>query len=403
MEKEIKNTPWREKIYIEYMGCPQRALDARRLENYFIENGAMISKTPKNADHILFISCAFRNTDENFAVKRIGELKKYKARLVLGGCLKAINKERLNEIFYGPTVETSALDQVDQLFPHFQKKIEEISDANRLYPRDKLQLLKLYASSIKKLDFNFLKPISEFIKKKNPKRYWHVRAAWGCTKEHCTYCSVWKAVGELKSKPLDECVKEFREGLKQGYINILITADNLGAYGTDINLALPDLLEKLTEIKGDYSIQLENVHPFFIIKHLERLLPSFRSNKIRAVLCPIQSGSDRILALMNRRYKTEQIKRSLVKIKEASPGIELYTQIILGFPSETQAEFEETLACVQEIDFDFAHICGYHRRPNQDNKNLINQEIPCDTIKQRINETIKFFKKNKIGFFVYPE
>ncbi len=402
MEK-IKNIPAHEKIYIEYMGCPPRALDARRMADYFLKNGVMISKTPKDANYILFISCAFRNTDENFTVKRIKELNKYKAKLILGGCLKAINHELLDEFFQGPSIGTSDINEIDQLFPRFLTKFREIPDTNRLSPSNELQLIKLYANSIKKMNLGFLKPVNEFIKRKDHRQYWYVRAAWGCTKEHCSYCSVWKAVGELKSKSLDDCVKEFEEGLRCGYANILITADNLGAYGLDINLTLPNLLERLTKIEGSYKMQLENIHPYWLIKYLVDLLPFFRHNKIRAILCPIQSGNNRILSLMNRRYEVEQAKASLSKIKEICPAIELYTQIIVGFPSETELELEETLACVKEMDFNLVHISGYHRRPHAASIHLAAQETSQDIIRQRIDKAVKFFKKNKIGYFAYPE
>ena len=395
--------PGRETVYIEYMGCPQRALDAGRFSDFFLKNGFKISKMPKHADHILFISCAFRNTDEEFALKRIKELSRYKARLILGGCLNSIDQERLNGFFRGPAVDTSDPAQIDRLFPHLAAKFSEIPDTNRLYPRSKIQLFRLYADSMKRLDINCLKSISDFIKRKDHKRYWYVRAAWGCVKEHCSYCSVWRAVGEFKSKSVEDCVRELKEGLRCGYKNILITADNLGAYGSDIGLTLPNLLEELIEIHGNYKIQLENVHPFWLLKYLDDFLSLFRLNKIRAVLCPVQSGNDRILGLMNRRYQAGKVRMGLLKIKEASPGIELYTHIIAGFPSETESEFDQTLTLVKEAGFNFIHITGYHKRPGANDKGLLGQAIPSDAISKRIQRAERFLKQNKIGYFVYPE
>ncbi len=392
--------PVHEKIYIEYMGCPQRALDARRFADYFQKNGAVLSKTPKNANCILFISCACKKNDEDVAIKRIKELNKYKAKLIVGGCLKAINKDRLGEFFQGPTIVTSDIEKIDQLFPHFLAKFREIPDTNRLFPRNKLQLIRLFLNSLK-WDLSFMKPMMDYLERKNSKKYWFIRAAWGCIKEHCAYCSVWRAVGELKSKPLEDCIKEFEEGLRRGYTNILFSADNLGAYGLDIDLTLPDLLKRIIAIKGDYGIELENCHPRWVIKYLEELLQVLRSHKIKLIRCAIQSGSDRILGLMNRRHGNEQIKTSLLRIRGAFSSIKLHTQIIVGFPSETEPEFEETLDSVKEIGFELVFISGYSRNPNSDDINLIKQEIPQVVIKHRINKAIKFFKKNRITYFVY--
>jgi len=392
--------PMHEKIYIEYMGCPQRALDARRLADYFFKNGVLVSKNPKNSDYILFITCACKKNDEDIAVKRIKELNKYKAKLIVGGCLKAINKKRLEGFFQGPTITTSDIDQIDQLFPHFLEKFREIPDTNQPYPRNKLQLLRLFLGSLR-WDFSFIKPVVDYLKRKSSKKYWFIRAAWGCIREHCTYCSVWKAVGELRSKPLDDCIREFKEGLRRGYTNILFSADNLGAYGLDINLTLPDLLKQIVATEGNYGVELENCHPRWIIKYLDDLLPILTSGKIKLIRCAIQSGHSRILSLMKRGHTSEQIKKSLLKIKGIYSPIKLHTQIIIGFPSETEPEFEETLSCVKEIGFKLVFISGYCRSPGLGNINLIKQEISQDVIKQRINKAMKFFKKNKIAYFVY--
>lgn len=392
--------PGREKIYIEYMGCPQRSLDARRLADYFVRNGIVISKTPRNTDYILFISCACRKIDENFAIRRIKELSQYQAELILGGCLKAIHRGRIEEFFKGPVLGTSDIEKIDQLFPHFHTSFAEIPDTNRLYPRNKFQLLKLYPHSLQ-LGFNLIKPVLDYLERKNFKKYWYVRVGRGCVKEHCTYCSVWKAVGALRSKPLDRCVREFNEGLKLGYKNILITADNLGAYGLDIDSTLPDLLENITKLKGEYSVQLENLHPFWIIKYFQKLLPLLSLQKIKLILCAVQSGNDRILGLMNRRHSRAQIKEALLKIKEMNPAVKLHTQIIVGFPSETETEFEETLSLIREVGFSLVYISTYSHRSDSHNAHLTDQQVPGDIIGRRVKKAVKFFKRNKIVYFVY--
>lgn len=390
----------RESIYIEYMGCPQRGLDARRLADYFFKNGVVISKNPKNAGYILFITCACKKNDEDVAIERIKELGRYRGKLIVGGCLKAIHKDRLGEFFQGLTLATSEIDQIDRLFPHFLEKFREIPDPNRPYPKNKLQMIKHFFRSFT-WDLSFIDPVMDYFKRKNSPKYWFVRAGWGCIQEHCTYCSVWKAVGELKSKPLDECMKEFEEGLRRGYKHILFSADNLGAYGLDINTDLPGLLRRVTAVKGQYSVELENCHPRWIIKYLDAMLPVLRSSKIELIRCAIQSGNDRILKLMNRGHTREEITKSLLRIKDAHTSLKLHTQIIVGFPSETEAEFNETLACVKETGFQLVFISGYCRPPGFSSGELIKQEVSRAEIERRIAQAKKFFKKNKIACFVY--
>ena len=248
---------------------------------------------------------------------------------------------------------------------------------------------------------NFFRSVKDYLGRKNTTKNWYVRVSWGCVKEKCTYCSIWKAIGELKSKRLEDCVKEFNEGIRKAYKDIFITADNLGAYGLDINLTFPDLLRDIVKIKGDFNIHLENLHPCWIIKYLEEIILLLRPGRITAALCPLQSGNDRVLSLMNRRHTIAQAKESFLRIREACPSIKLHTQIIIGFPTETELEFEETLNSIKEIGFNLVLLHVYSRRPNLQDRHLIDQEISPGVINRRMEKAEKFLNENKITHFIY--
>ncbi len=386
----------RQKIYIESMGCVRRALDSDKFAHYFTVNGLAVTKKAQKADYILFITCAFRKIEEDYAIKRIRELSKYKARLIVGGCLQGVNEKRLYQNFTGFTFTTSDNKQIDNLFPDFKIKFSQVLDSNFLYPKSKLRLLLQYFFAIR-LDFSYLKRLKILWERKYSGHYHYLRISWGCEDQHCTYCSIWRAIGKLKSKPIEVCLREFKKLLEDGYKKIILVADNLGIYGLDINLTLPDLLSRFLETDGDYDIHLEELHPFWLITYLDKLIPLFLRGKIKSIICPIQSGNDRILQLMNRRHNRLQLKDALLKIKEIYPKLKLYTTIIVGFPSESELEFEETLDFTQEIGFELVYIFGYSKNPHITNTAIIQQEIPEDIIKIRVDKAIKFYKKHKIA------
>jgi tRNA-2-methylthio-N6-dimethylallyladenosine synthase len=385
-----------ERVYIEHNGCTRRAVDASKFANYFTANRVAVTKSPKKADFILFITCAFRRFEEDYAIRRIRELGRYGARLIVGGCLKGVNEDRLYKNFRGFAFTASNNEHIDALFPDFKIKFNQIPDSDFAYPRSKFRTILQYFCAVR-FDFSYFKRLKICLERRVSGRYRYLRIGWGCSDQHCTYCLIWRAVGKLKSKPIEACLAEFRGILENGYKNIIVIADNLGIYGLDIKLTLPDLLTEFLKVEGDYNIELEEFHPFWLIKYLDRLAPLLLRDKIRSILCPVQSGNDRILSLMNRGHNKFQLKEALLKIKNINHKLKLYTTIIVGFPSETEAEFKETLDFIRAMDFDLVYIFGYSKNPHITDPVLREQEIPEDIINFRVNKAIKFCKKNKIA------
>jgi len=203
-------------------------------------------------------------------------------------------------------------------------------------------------------------------------------------------------VGKLKSKPIETCLTEFQDILESGCKKIMLVAENVGAYGLDINTTFPELLTQLLGIEGDYKIEIEELHPIWLIKYWDKLVPLLGLGKIKLIVCPIQSGSDRILKLMNRQHDKLKMKNTLIKMKNIYPGLQLNTIIIIGFPSETEKDFQETLDIVKEIGFGLVVILGYSKNPYLIDPELIKREIPQKVIRAREKKAVEFFKKNKI-------
>ena len=198
---------------------------------------------------------------------------------------------------------------------------------------------------------------------------YYIRIAWGCT-GNCSYCVIKKAIGPIKSKPLEECLREFNEGLKQGYKRFLLTADETGSYGIDINTNLIELLDRITTVSGEYSIILRALRPGWAIKYEEELIEILKRNKIKRFEIPIQSGSDRILKLMHRFSDSDKIRDAILKFKKASDGLIVYTHMIIGFPSETWEDFEKSFSLIKEADIDAGLIFPFSCRKGSEAENI---------------------------------
>jgi len=382
-------------FYIEHLGCTRRALDATRFTRYFIANGFERAARPDRADYILYITCAARKIEEDVSIRRIRELDRYNGALIVGGCLPGINRERLREVFNGPAFTPADEDALDRIFPGMEVKLKDLPDAHVIYPRNFLETVKNFYFVVRP-SLGFLNRLWDYAGRRLVRKSYYLRIGWGCVKEHCTYCAIWPAVGELKSKPIETCLAEFREALSSGYRHIVIVADNSGAYGQDIGADLAGLLKGLTGERGGYTIEIEDLHPYWLIRYLDRLMPVFRGGKIRLMVSGIQSGNDRILRLMNRRHNKAEAKEAFTRIMRACPGIRICTEIIAGFPSETEDEFRETLEMIKETGFYSVSVFGYSRNPLLRDKKLLSAELSEEDIKKRIKEALEYCRANGI-------
>ncbi|MFA6357916.1 MAG: radical SAM protein [Candidatus Omnitrophota bacterium] len=390
----------KKRVFIITNGCDRRSLDSTRLDNFFKLNNCVIVKTEKTADYIIFVTCCFKKTKEEECLREINKFLKCKGELIIIGCLPDISPNRLKEVFKGRIIETRNLDQIDALFNDFKVKFNSVPDAHFLY-QVPIPLLQRFVSK-----FVFIKGILEkclrhgamlrrvlslrfitqYIKLKTKKVV--LRISSGCL-ECCAYCTIFRAVGRLKSKKINECVREYSLLLKQGYRNFELNADNLGAYGLDFGSTFPELLKSLSEVDKGLSVSwaLYGLDPKWAIKYNDFLSEYIVKGKIAYIICPIQSGSNRILELMNRHYKIEEITEILIKFKKLQPKLRLDTQLIVGFPSETEKDFQETLDAVETIDFDAALFFAYYEGHDSFSSGMSNK-IPGEMILTRIRQAL---------------
>lgn len=384
--------------------CRRRLLDSNKIQLYFETNKYNIVHSPKKADIIIFVTCAYRNEITQDALNKIKELQNYNAELVVAGCLPEIEKEKLGKFFSGKTISTKQLNEIDKLFPDNEIKFSEIKDSEAIIKEqgisnqeDALRFKKL--PIISKISNHFRVTLLKYFFNSHllvylyptKKEFYHVRISWGCL-GNCSYCGIKKAIGPFKSKPLAECVEDFKEGLKNGYKNFVITADDVGAYGTDIKSSFPELLKEFTKIKGDYNISVQDLDPKWVVRYIDELEDIFQNPKITSVNIALQNGSKRVLRLMNRYSDLEKIGSSLLKLKNKNPRLSLDTHFILGFPTETKEDFTNTMNFVKKMNFDMGFIYRYSRKTGTKAEEMA--PVPEEEIVSRLQNASQILKKH---------
>jgi len=197
----------------------------------------------------------------------------------------------------------------------------------------------------------------------------------------CTYCCARFARGKLQSYPIEFIKREVKEAINDGCVEIQFTAQDTAAYGNDIECSLPELIKKVTEIPGKFKLRIGMLHPKNI-NDIDELIECFKHEKIYKFLhIPVQSGSDIILKDMNRGHTITEFKKIIKKFKKEIPEISIATDIIVGYPTETEEDFDNTLNIIHDIKPDFIHISKYKHRPNTLSSKL--PEIGYNEMKKR--------------------
>jgi tRNA A37 methylthiotransferase MiaB len=185
----------------------------------------------------------------------------------------------------------------------------------------------------------------------------------GCT-GGCSFCGTKHAQDPFKSEPPGRIMEQVKQGLAQGFREIALTGEELGAYGSDLGVDLADLLAEITALPGDFKVNIRFLDPVWLIKLRAKLMPIFETGKIVAFCTPVQSGSDRILKLMNRPYTFGAIKDTINEIMRSTRVGMISTNIIVGFPSETREEVGASLRLIHEVDFGMYQVHKYQEHPN---------------------------------------
>ncbi len=335
--------------------------DSERIRALLENQGLAPSPTPDSADVIVLNSCVVRQKAENRVLSKISSLKQLKkerpaASIVVTGCLV-----------------DGQVEELRRRHPHvdFFFRPGQVSNLN-----DVLQAAGL--ASPARLSAT---PVSSI---RSPVAF--VPVIEGCD-NFCSYCIVPYRRGREKSRPVEEIACEVQRMVSQGVREVTLVGQNVDSYGHDLpeHADLADLLQRLNGIDGLYRIRFLTSHPKDMKPKLIDMIP--RLDRVcEHISLPVQSGSDGILRTMCRGYTGAQYRQLIDRIRQTIPGVALSTDVIVGFPGETEEQFLETYRLLEEIRFDTVHVAAYSPRPGTEASRVLKDDVPQEVKMERLRK-----------------
>ena len=333
----------------ETYGCQQNENDTERIRGMLAECGFGFTDNPEEADVVIYNTCAVRENAEQKVFGKIGILKHIKETrrdMVIGLCGCMVQQEHISEkirnvhkhidLVFG----THALWRMPELLyqaMHQKKAVVDIEDCDGYIVEDMP------------------------IKRESNNKAW-VSIMYGCN-NFCTYCIVPYVRGRERSREPEDILKEIKGLVADGCTEISLLGQNVNSYGKDLDRSIDfsELLRMVNDIPGIKRIRFMTSHPKDFGDKL--ILAMSECDKVCAQLhLPFQAGSDKVLSDMNRKYTKEEYLEKIRKVKEKIPNIALTTDVIVGFPTETTEDFEETLDVLRKVEFDSIFSFIYSRR-----------------------------------------
>ena len=360
-------------FYIETWGCQMNEEDSEKLSGMLKRVGYTKTENKEEAGIILFNTCCVRENAENKVFGNLGALKHLKKEnpdLIIGICGCMMQQEGM-------------ADKILKKFPY----VNIVFGTHNAYKfPEYLNRVKTEGVQIKEI-FNKETDIVEGLpidRESNVKAF--VTIMYGCN-NFCTYCIVPYVRGRERSRKPEDILNEVRELVAQGYKEITLLGQNVNSYGKGLEeeVDFAKLLRMINEIEGLERVRFMTSHPkdlthdvIMAIKECDKLCEQIH--------LPVQSGSNSILKKMNRHYTKEYYLDLIKKIKEEIPGVTLTTDIIVGFPGETEEDFQETLELVKEVGYSSAFTFIYSRRNN----------TPADMMLNQVSEEDKHHRFNRL-------
>jgi tRNA-2-methylthio-N6-dimethylallyladenosine synthase len=381
--ESLMNTSAEKKFYIESYGCAMNFNDSEIVASILHESGYGATKNAEEANLILINTCSIRDKAEQTIRHRLMHFKGFKKRnrtLLVGvlGCMaerlkeKLVEEEKIVDLVIGPDAYRTLPTLIEEA-EGGQKMV------NVLLSRE-----ETYADiSPVRLDGN---GVSSF-----------VSIMRGCN-NMCSFCVVPFTRGRERSRDADSIVREATELFNQGYREVTLLGQNVDSYRWENNetnevITFANLMERVALIHADLRVRFSTSHPKDITDDVLHVIAKYK-NICDYIHLPIQSGSTRVLQLMNRTYTKEWYLHKVKRIMEIIPGCGLSTDIITGFCTETDEDHEETLDVIRQCKFDLAYMYAYSERPGTLAARRYADDIPEEVKQKRLDEIITVHRQN---------
>ena len=357
------------KVYIESYGCTFNKADGQIMAGVLNENNIDLVDNVDDADVIIVNTCYVKLPTENKVVYKIQQLQEKfpDKKIIVGGCMVEIDPEKLDKVgpncsWIGPHQLNKTADVVTQTY------CGEIVRECGLSKESKVGVAKVTDDSLIHI----------------------IQICEGCLGA-CTFCCTRFARGPLNSYPIADIVDEARQAIENGACEIQLTAQDTAAFGRDTGEKLSDLIKEVANLDGDFRIRVGMMHPKNILDSVDEIIEAIKLPKVyNFIHLPIQSGSDKVLKEMRRGHTIDQYLEIVDRFKSEIPDLTLATDIIVGYPTETDDDFLKTVELLEKVRPSLIHLSKYQHRKGAISSSL--KEIPHETMKKRS----KFLSEIKI-------
>ncbi len=355
------------KIFIKTYGCAANQSDSEAMMGLLKEKGYSLAGSENDADFIIVNTCSVKNKTQSKELHYIRDISKNK-KVIVGGCLtKSINIRK-----YSPRVtavfDTNSLTKLHNILENPHDEFSDKKESGRL----NLPIVRIK---------NNIGLIS---------------IGQGCV-NNCSFCSTKLARGNLMSYRIGDIYRALEGCINDDCKLIYITSQDNGAYGLDIKTDLISLLTEILQIEGDFKIRIGMANPWHIKRMLPGLIQIYKNKKIIKFLhIPVQSGSNKILKEMKRTHTTEDFVYIAERFREEIPNITIATDIIVGYPTEKEEDFQQTLSLIKKIKPEVINMSKFSSRPGTKASKLkqLNSEV-IDSRSKKLAELYNNYKLNK--------
>lgn len=329
------------KIWVEAYGCSASFADSEMISGLIVNGGHTLAQSQSDSDLNLVVTCSVKDATANKMVHRIKSLKT--KPLVIAGCLPKAERASVEKFsnkasLLGPNSLGKTLEVINSTLQGIKKIALEDTDSSKV--------------GLPKIRLNPAIGIVEI--------------ANGCMSE-CTFCQTKISKGDLTSYRIGDIVRQVKKEISDGCKEVWLTSTDNGCYGFDIGEDLPTLVNSVCNIDEEFKIRVGMMNPMYMPRIRDSLLKSFGSDKVFKFLhIPVQSGSDKVLNDMKRGHTAYTFRDTLKKFKTKFPRFTISTDIIVGFPTETEEDFEKTVDLLLETKPDIVNLSRYSQRPGTD-------------------------------------
>lgn len=364
--------PGTQTVYVKTWGCAHNNSDSEYMAGALSTYGYNLTTDKEHADLWLLNSCTVKNPSEDTFRNEIQSGIDNGKHVVVAGCVP----QGAPKSEYLKNLSIIGVQQIDRVVEVVEETLKGHS-VRLLQPRKvsgkRMAGPKLALPKVRKNPLIEIIPINS-----------------GCLNQ-CTYCKTKHARGDLASYPPDEIVERAKQAFGEGVCELWLTSEDTGTYGRDIGSSLPELLWRLVEVIPEGSMmRVGMTNPPYILEHLEEMAKILSHPRVYAFLhVPVQSGSDTVLGEMKREYNRAEFEKVVTFLRDRVPGVTIATDIICGFPGETEADFAETMSLCAEHRFPSLFINQFFARPGTPAAKM--QRVPPSLVKTRTKRLTDLF------------